>query len=312
MLAERSPQGQLFGAATELGAHVVEKMGFYGRLAREGGQYFRDEDFTDLYCQTNGRPSCPPSLLAMTRLLQHYTGVSDAEVVDRCKYDVRWKVALDLALSSVEALLPRVGSKPSGRASRCTTRRARSLSGAARDAGLLPARLRVALDSSPVRGRGAVRDTSNLLSDAIAAVVRAVAAERGVPAEAAAAEAGLTRHVGAGSVKGSDTVDWTDEAAVSQFLARLLADCTRAWHGRAMSTRRAARSSLLRKVIAQDIETPTPIGPPRLRRGVAPDRTVSVHDPEMRHGHKSTGRATAATRRTWPSSSLVASSPRWR
>jgi hypothetical protein len=34
---------------------------------------------------------------------------------------------------------------------------------AASDAGLLPPRLRVALDSTPVRGRGAVKDTFNLL-----------------------------------------------------------------------------------------------------------------------------------------------------
>jgi len=47
---------------------------------------------------------------------------------------------------------------------------------------------------------------------------------------------------------------------------------------------------LLQKVIAQDIERPRPEGPPRIRRGVTPDRTVSVHDPEMRHGHKSNGK----------------------
>ena len=120
-------------------------------------------------------------------------------------------------------------------------------------------------------------------------MVRTVAAERGLSVDAAATEAGLTRHVGAGSIKGSVTIDWTDAAAVRAFLAELLADCTRAvaWAGDVPAAR--ADVALLRKVIDQDIETPSPIGPPQLRRGVARDRTVSVHDPDMRHGRKSTG-----------------------
>jgi hypothetical protein len=49
---------------------------------------------------------------------------------------------------------------------------------------------------------------------------------------------------------------------------------------------------LLRKVIAQDvdIETEPQGGGPRIRDGVTPDRVVSVHDPDMRHGHKSNGK----------------------
>ena len=293
MLGQRSRHGKLFGAATELGAAVVGQLGFYGRLAREGAQHFRDQDFAGLYCSTTGRPSCPPSLLAMARLLQHYAGVSDAEVVERCKYDVRWKVALDLELPSVAA--PFAKSTFQAFRARLTLHAQEGLIfersvQAARAAGLLPARLRVALDSSPVRGRGAVKDTFNLLSDAIAAVVRAVAAARGVTAKAAAAEAGLARHVGAESVKGSAEVDWTDEVAVSQFLKGVLEDCATAvtWADQASGAR--AEVDLLRKVLTQDIAPTAPTEPPRLTQGVAPDRTVSVHDPEMRHGRKSTGK----------------------
>ena len=293
MLGQRSRHGKLFGAATELGAAVVGQLRFYGRLAREGAQHFRDQDFAGLYCSTTGRPSCPPSLLAMARLLQHYAGVSDAEVVERCKYDVRWKVALDLELPSVAA--PFAKSTFQAFRARLTLHAQEGLIfersvQAARAAGLLPARLRVALDSSPVRGRGAVKDTFNLLSDAIAAVVRAVAAARGVTAKATAAEAGLARHVGAESVKGSAEVDWTDEVAVSQFLKGVLEDCATAvtWADQASGAR--AEVDLLRKVLTQDIAPTAPTEPPRLTQGVAPDRTVSVHDPEMRHGRKSTGK----------------------
>jgi hypothetical protein len=42
---------------------------FYGWLASQRGQLFRDEDFADLYCPDNGRPSVPPSLLATPLVL---------------------------------------------------------------------------------------------------------------------------------------------------------------------------------------------------------------------------------------------------
>jgi hypothetical protein len=101
MLGERDPQRPLFSAATQLGPKTVGALGFYGKLASEGHRLFRDADFAGAYCTDNGRPSVPPSVLALARLLQHYDGVSDAEVVERCQYDLRWKVALDLELASV-------------------------------------------------------------------------------------------------------------------------------------------------------------------------------------------------------------------
>ena len=46
-----------------------------------------------------------------------------------------------------------------------------------------------------------------------------------------------------------------------------------------------AAAELLARILAQDIEHDE--HGPRLKRGVAPDRLISVHDPEMRHGRKS-------------------------
>lgn len=293
MLGERDPQRPLFSAATQLGATTVAALGFYGKLASEGHRLFRDADFAGAYCPDNGRPSVSPSLLALARLLQHYDGVSDAEVVERCQYDLRWKVALDLELASVEA--PFAKSTFQAFRARLTVHLQEGLAfersvQAARDAGLLPPRLRVALDSSPVRGRGAVKDTFNLLSDAIVAIVRAVAAQRKTTAATVAREAGIERHVEAASLKGSELVDWDQAGAVSAFLAGLLQDCDRAVAVAEQAGCATDEVALLRKVIAQDVARETPDGPPTLRQGVAPDRTVSVHDPEMRHGHKSNGK----------------------
>ena len=50
-------------------------------------QLFRDEEFADLYCLDNGRPSVLPSLLATALLLQAHNKVSDAEAHRRARLD---------------------------------------------------------------------------------------------------------------------------------------------------------------------------------------------------------------------------------
>jgi len=293
MLGKRDRQGGLLRAGTQLGGKVVAGLGFYGKVASEGWELFRDEDFAGVYCPDNGRPSAAPSLLALARLLQFYAGVSDAEVVERCRYDLRWKVALDLDLASVKA--PFAKSTFQAFRARLTLHEKEGLSfeksvRAAREAGLLPARLQVALDSSPVRGRGAVKDTFNLLSDAIVAVTRAVAEKRIAEVEEVAKCAGVERHIESASIKGSELVDWDNEGAVSQFLSGLLDDCDRVVALAEASECASAEVELLKKVIDQDVEREGPEGKPQMRQGVTPGRTVSVHDPQMRHGHKSNGK----------------------
>ena len=291
MLGKRDRQRSLFAAGPQLGAKALSQLGFYNRLASEGSQHFPDETFAAMYCCDNGRPSVPPSVLCLARLLQVHDGVSDAETVERCRFDLRWKVALDLDPLSIEA--PFAKSTFQAFRARLTLHASEGLAfeasvKAAKDAGLLSKRLRVALDSSPVRGRGAVKDTFNLLSDAIVAVVRAVGKKRRKKAEEVAQEVGLERHFQAPSVKGSIDVDWSDAAAVSGFLAGLVDDCEQAVEVASEAGCATEEVALLQKILADDVET-SDSGGPRLRQGVAKERTVSVHDPQMRHGRKSSG-----------------------
>lgn len=293
MLGRRDQQRSFFGTMMRLGKQALSKMGFYGKMATEGHKYFTDDDFADMYCPDNGRPSAPPSLLSMARLLQFHDKVSDQEVVERCKYDLRWKTALDLDLDTIEA--PFVKSTFQGFRARLTLHANEGLAfeksvRAAAEAGLLPRKLRLAMDSSPVRGRGAVKDTFNLLSDAIVAVVRAVAAKRKIQAEEVARQAGVERHIEAASIKGTEMVNWDDQEAVSVFLDGLLGDCERAVRLAEQAECATEEVGLLQKVIDQDVEQPESEQGPRIRKGVAQGRTVSVHDSEMRHGHKSTGK----------------------
>src|SRR3984893_8580872 len=97
MLGQRSAQWGLFEADSVYGDFVGQRT-FYGFLASQRGELFRDADFAELYCHDNGRPSVPPSLLATALVLQAYDGVSDDEAKQRADYDLRWKVALGIEL----------------------------------------------------------------------------------------------------------------------------------------------------------------------------------------------------------------------
>src|SRR5580693_5374851 len=63
---------------------------FYGQLAAARGRLFKDEDFAELYKDTNnGRPSVPPSQLALVLIMQARDGISDAEAIERTSHDLR-------------------------------------------------------------------------------------------------------------------------------------------------------------------------------------------------------------------------------
>ena len=116
-----------------------------------------------------GRNSVPPSLLATTLLLQAHDRVSDAEAKARADYDTRWKVALGVeiderpfAKSTLQLFRAQlILHEQAGAIFK------RSLE-YARDTGYLKGRkMKVALDTTFILGRGAVKDTYNLLADGI-------------------------------------------------------------------------------------------------------------------------------------------------
>src|SRR5579871_2343747 len=99
VLGKRSAQRGLFEADTQYREFVGQRT-FYGYLASQRDELFRDEDFAVLYSRHRGRPSVPPSLLATALVLQTYDGVSDEEAKQRADYDLRWKVALGLEVET--------------------------------------------------------------------------------------------------------------------------------------------------------------------------------------------------------------------
>jgi hypothetical protein len=232
MLGMRSPQRGLFEADT-LYADFVGRETFYGWLAAQRGELFPDELFLGLYVGGWGRPSVPPSLLATALVLQTYDRVSDDEATRRAAYDLQWKVALGV---EVEAKPFAKSTLQEFRAQLIVHEDQRllfqeSLELAKRRGKLGPHRqLKVALDTTPILGRGAVKDTYNLLADGIVAVLRVLAQQAGVARgdhegfTAWATAQGYERYVGEGSVKGEAAIDWDDPAARQQFLGELVAD----------------------------------------------------------------------------------------
>ena len=96
ILAIQSAQVGMFDAAVVMGP--LPEGSFVALLAEHGDRIVRDEDFAECYSSGMGRPSIPPSLLAKVLLLQHRTGVSDEEAMECVVWDLRWKVALGLAV----------------------------------------------------------------------------------------------------------------------------------------------------------------------------------------------------------------------
>src|SRR6187455_864891 len=177
MLGKRGPQRGLFEADTAYGA-FVGRDSFYGWLASQRGDLFRDEEFAGLYVLDNGRPSVPPSLLATALVLQTYDGVSDDEAKQRADYDLRWKVALGV---EVDARPFAKSTLQEFRVQLIIHEQARALFQESLELAKRKGRLRgdrrlkVALDTSPIFGRGAVKDTYNLLADGLVRVLRVLA-----------------------------------------------------------------------------------------------------------------------------------------
>ena len=308
MLGERSDQRGLWEADRLYLDHVGRDT-FYGLLASLRGRLFRDADFAAFYCLDNGRDSVPPSLLATALLLQSHDKVSDAEAKGRADFDIRWKVALGIevedrpfAKSTLQVFRAQLILHDKVREVFESSLRL------ARESGYLKKRsMKVALDTTNILGRGAVKDTCNLLADGIVQLIRALAQLKGINVGQWAKSQGYHRYhryLGS-SVKGEAAIDWSDKRARTALLAEIVADADRLLELSRQAQGELAEDSaerqqivagaeLLGQLLLQDIERKSGDGDGddgvSLKDGVSRDRMMSVHDPEMRHGHKSSSR----------------------
>jgi Transposase DDE domain/Transposase domain (DUF772) len=291
MLGTSSPQHELFDVGN-VWPLALDPVSFYGQLACVSHRLFSDEQFARFYSDKMGRPSVPPSQLALVLILQQYEHLSDESAVEHTAYDLRWA-----------AVMRREAGEPLCAKSTLQLFRAHLILheevGAifkasideARRAGLLGSKkLRIAVDTKPILGRGAVEDTFNLLSHSLRMAIGTLASEAKMSRERYQRRHDLERY-GAPSIKGTETLDWSDKAATREFLSGIVADAVRVLRlAQASQDSHVKKSAvLLEKLLLQDVEVvDTPDGPKAgLIAGTTPGRIPSVTDPEQRHGRKS-------------------------
>lgn len=262
---------------------VVPPDSFYGRMAVYGDQLVQADWFAKLYSH-RGRPSIPPTLLSKVLLLMFHENKSDREAEQSARYDLRWKVALNLGIDEVGF----------DATSLCRFRSRLLLHDkerlffertvkAAKEVGLIHAEVAAVVDSTPVLGAGAVQDTYNLLRSAVRKVLQAV--ERR-PEMHQRLRALLERSDY--DEKGKPEIHWEDPQERQKLLNEFVRDARTLLKETENLDLDAAGTSareLLAAVTEQDIAA-APDGTVRIRQGVAEDRVISTSDPEMRHGHK--------------------------
>lgn len=305
MLGKAKRKSSLFDVGNVFDLELPDDS-FYAQLGRAEG-LIRDEDFQDLYSETHGRPSVPPSQMAILLLLQYYDRVSDGEAVDRSAFDLRWAVALRrsagvrlCARSTLVEFRARLALRDGEeQIFDAILRRAR-------EQGLLTTRpLRVLLDTRAVLGRGAVEDTYNLLARAMDLLLKVLADAVQEPEAGWAARHRLEAYVRRRdqSLKGQADVDWDQPVSRRRFLRQVVTDARRllalaqaAWPELDPEQQRTVQEqvALLEQILRQDVEEPPAPGSggaPELREGTAPERVPSATDADQRHGHKSHSRS---------------------
>ena len=287
VLATTSGQVGFFDAA-ELAGPLPEGS-LFALLAEHGDRIVRDQDFAACYSPGMGRPSIPPSLLARVLLLQYRTGVSDEQAMECIAWDLRWKVALGLAVDH-RGWHPTSLTKFRARLLLHELERValeRTLA-VAEELGMIDGPVEQIIDSTPMLGAAATQDTVRLVRHGVRKLLDGVAA---VDQQAAAQ---LDRALEFDYARPAEKPDcrWREKAERERMLTRVAEDAERALvavehaDGLLDDDRVADAHRLLRELIGQDFDVDDD-GVPRLYRGTRADRIISVVDPEMRHGRKS-------------------------
>lgn len=273
--------------ADALVGHLVAEGSVFAFLAKHRGRLFPDGDFADLFRSGLGRPSMPAPVAATILTLQTLLDLSDAEAAEAARCDLRWKVAIGMALDDK-------GFHPSTltywRRRLAKSSRPHRINEAVRNVveatGVLRGRHRRAVDSTILADAVATQDTITQL----VAAVRRVA--RQVPGAAEQIAAVCTGHDY--SQPGKPSIDWDDPAAKDALVSALVNDANAlvaALVETTLDEQAQSALALLALVAGQDVEPAEDSdgsdGRWRIARRVAEDRVISTVDPEARHTRKS-------------------------
>lgn len=260
---------------------------FYYRLRKWADENIKDEDFAALFPASTGRPSLPPSISFLAVFIQLHNEYSDREMQEAALFDDRVKFALGLSRT------------PEYEVSKSTLSRHRAMFiennmmrsflkktlNSAAEQGLFEDASSDIVDSFMIHGATSKRDTYTLIKMAMKRTLR-LAEREGLPKEELKALLQYKDY----EARGKPKINWNDEGAKNQLLTSLVEDARQMYayirHYPPASNELIDAVDLLLLVAEQDIEEKD--GQIEIARGTCKDRTISITDPEIRHGHKTT------------------------
>jgi hypothetical protein len=288
MQGRSDPQRELLDVGSVAG-HLLPAGGVYAFLAEHRVRLFPVSMFEDLFPSGRGRPSVPADVVAAAIVLQTLNGLSDRETAEAVTFDLRWKAALGLAVTS-----------GSFHATTLTVWR-RRLAASDRPQRIFEVVRQVIVETGAVQGKTRRAMDSTILDDAVArqdTITQLIAAIRRVGRDVPGGDVLVV-----GTCTGYDytragkpEIAWDDEAAREGLVSVLVTDALAllavlagvdqdGWDEKALQA-----VALLALVSGQDVEpaegSDGTDGRWRIARKVAPDRMISTVDPDARHAHK--------------------------
>ena len=286
-------QRELLDAESVVG-HLMRPGSVFAFLAEHRKALFPDEMFADLFPSGRGRPFVPAEVMASVILLQTLHGLSDSETTDALTFDLRWKAAVgwpltDKAFHDTTLTVWRKRLLASADPNRVFT----ATSAVIAQTGVLKGKTRRALDSTVLDDAVATQDTVTQLIAAVRRVRRLVPGAAPVVARVTSAHDY--------DDPGKPRIAWDDKQARDVLVDALVRDALAVLGalGEQPAGPAADALGLLALVAGQDVEliepdpdSDEPAAAPRWRiaQRVAPDRVISVVDPEARHAHKTVHR----------------------
>ena len=276
--------------AESVAGHLVDEGSVFWLLAEQRRVLFPEALFADLFPSGRGRPSVPVDIAASVLVLQALYGLSDREAMAALRTDLRWKVACGLPIghagfdpSTLTYWRRRLAASPA------PNRIFDAVKSVVAETGVLKGKNRRALDSTILDDAVATQDTVSQLIGVIRRVRREV--------PGAAAVVGQVCSAHDYDDPGKPRIAWDDREARAVLVDALVRDAVALLgvvSGWDLDGPAAETVALLALIAGQDVEpadgSDGTDGRWRIARRVAPDRVISIVDPEARHAHKTVHR----------------------
>jgi hypothetical protein len=259
-------------------------------LAGHRGRLFPDSMMEDLFPSRRGRPSVPAPVIGSVLVLQALQGLSDRETAEALTYDLRWKAACGYGLTDM-AFHPST-----------LTYWRRRLAGSGNPHRIMEAIAEVVAETGVLKGKRRRAVDSTVLDDAVArqdTITQLIAAVRRFGRDVPGGQDLVGIHARGYDYTrtGKPDIAWDDQDAKDGLISALVTDALTllaAVDPETLESKAADAYALLALVAGQDVEPAEDSdgtdGRWRIARRVAPDRMISIVDPDTRHAHKTQSR----------------------